>query len=159
MLNSSASIHQELQDRIDELQAELREFHSLGRVPQPCHKPLSEELESKSPGMESDPGGTHSPYTVPGELITELHTSLAMTTEQYIETRRHTSMFFFFPPRYRFRGRAAVQHEPRGRDDARAAEGAAPSGSRGAAKPTGEQGGSAEAFSYITVRFTCLEQK
>ncbi|XP_056281743.1 ninein isoform X3 [Pseudoliparis swirei] len=46
----------ELQDRMDELQAELQEFHSLGRVHQPCHKPLSEELESKSPGMESDPG-------------------------------------------------------------------------------------------------------
>ncbi|TNN53741.1 Ninein [Liparis tanakae] len=41
---------------MDELQAELQEFHSLGRVHQPCHKPLSEELESKSPGMESDPG-------------------------------------------------------------------------------------------------------
>lgn len=49
---------QELQDRIDELQAELRDFHSLGRVHQPCHNPLSEELESKSPGMESDPGGS-----------------------------------------------------------------------------------------------------
>nr|XP_046269233.1 ninein isoform X4 [Scatophagus argus] len=46
----------ELQDRIDELQSELSELHSLGRVHQPCHKPLSEELESKSPGMESDPG-------------------------------------------------------------------------------------------------------
>ncbi|XP_078133673.1 uncharacterized protein nin isoform X1 [Sander vitreus] len=46
----------ELQDRIDELQSELHEFHGLGRVHQPCHKPLSEELESKSPGMESDPG-------------------------------------------------------------------------------------------------------
>ncbi|XP_039641169.1 ninein isoform X6 [Perca fluviatilis] len=46
----------ELQDRIDELQSELQEFHGLGRVHQPCNKPLSEELESKSPGMESDPG-------------------------------------------------------------------------------------------------------
>ncbi|KAM4626063.1 uncharacterized protein nin isoform 1-T1 [Polymixia lowei] len=46
----------ELQDRIDELQSELQEFHSLGRAPQPCNKPLSEEFESKSPGMESDPG-------------------------------------------------------------------------------------------------------
>ncbi|XP_032355580.1 ninein isoform X1 [Etheostoma spectabile] len=46
----------ELQDRIDEMQSELREFHGLGRVHQPCQKPLSEELESKSPGMESDPG-------------------------------------------------------------------------------------------------------
>ncbi|CAK6974100.1 ninein isoform X1 [Scomber scombrus] len=47
--------YRELQDRIDELQSELQEFHSLGRT-QSCHKPLSEELESKSPGMESDPG-------------------------------------------------------------------------------------------------------
>uniref|UniRef100_A0A669ELY0 Ninein n=1 Tax=Oreochromis niloticus TaxID=8128 RepID=A0A669ELY0_ORENI len=46
----------ELQDRIDELQSELQEFHSLGRTHQSCQKPLSEELESKSPGMESDPG-------------------------------------------------------------------------------------------------------
>ncbi|KAK5618938.1 hypothetical protein CRENBAI_007695 [Crenichthys baileyi] len=46
----------ELQDRIDELQSELREFHSLGRSHESGGKPLSEELESKSPGMESDPG-------------------------------------------------------------------------------------------------------
>lgn len=46
----------ELQDRIDELQSELQEFHSLGQVHPSCHKRLSEELESKSPGMESDPG-------------------------------------------------------------------------------------------------------
>uniref|UniRef100_A0A3Q3WL99 EF-hand domain-containing protein n=1 Tax=Mola mola TaxID=94237 RepID=A0A3Q3WL99_MOLML len=41
--------YRELQDRIDELQAELREFHSLGRVLQPCNKPLSEELEEVQP--------------------------------------------------------------------------------------------------------------
>ncbi|XP_029568569.1 ninein isoform X2 [Salmo trutta] len=47
----------ELQDRIDELQAELQEYHNLGRTSQPCLKPsLSEELGSMSPGMESDPG-------------------------------------------------------------------------------------------------------
>ncbi|CAB1335631.1 unnamed protein product [Coregonus sp. 'balchen'] len=47
----------ELQDRIDELQAELQEYHKLGRTTRPCLKPsLSEELGSKSPGMESDPG-------------------------------------------------------------------------------------------------------
>ncbi|KAM3871073.1 uncharacterized protein nin [Diretmus argenteus] len=46
----------ELQDRIDELQSELQEFHILGRAHQPCNKPISEEMESKSPGMESDPG-------------------------------------------------------------------------------------------------------
>lgn len=50
---------QELQDRIDELQAQLQEFHSLGRAPQLCSKSsLLDELESKSPGMESDPGNT-----------------------------------------------------------------------------------------------------
>lgn len=58
-LAHSIPVWQELQDRIDELQSELQEFHSLGRVHQPCHKPLSEELESKSPGMESDPGRPH----------------------------------------------------------------------------------------------------
>ncbi|KAM9433358.1 uncharacterized protein nin isoform 1-T2 [Salvelinus alpinus] len=47
----------ELQDRIDELQAELQEYHNLGRTSQLCLKPpLSEDLESRSPGMESDPG-------------------------------------------------------------------------------------------------------
>ncbi|XP_033966713.1 ninein isoform X2 [Pseudochaenichthys georgianus] len=56
-LHSSYAAHyRELQDRIDELQMELQEFHSVGRVLQPGHKTLSEELESKSPGMESDPG-------------------------------------------------------------------------------------------------------
>ncbi|XP_034089844.1 ninein isoform X5 [Gymnodraco acuticeps] len=56
-LHSSYGAHyRELQDRIDELQMELQEFHSVGRVLQPGHKTLSEELESKSPGMESDPG-------------------------------------------------------------------------------------------------------
>uniref|UniRef100_A0A3B3WIH1 EF-hand domain-containing protein n=1 Tax=Poecilia mexicana TaxID=48701 RepID=A0A3B3WIH1_9TELE len=46
----------ELRDRVDELQSELREFHSLGRAHESGGKPLSEELESKSPGTESDPG-------------------------------------------------------------------------------------------------------
>uniref|UniRef100_A0A3P8YVQ2 EF-hand domain-containing protein n=1 Tax=Esox lucius TaxID=8010 RepID=A0A3P8YVQ2_ESOLU len=47
----------ELQDRIDELQTELKEYQSLGRTSQFGLKAsLSEELESKSPGMESDPG-------------------------------------------------------------------------------------------------------
>lgn len=57
-----------MQDRIDELQAELRDFHSLGRVQQPIGQPLSEELESKSPGMESDPGKTLR-FTTPASLI------------------------------------------------------------------------------------------
>ncbi|XP_077395456.1 uncharacterized protein nin isoform X1 [Festucalex cinctus] len=46
----------ELQDRVDELQSELQDFHSLGRPQQPCLQPLSEELESNSPGVESDQG-------------------------------------------------------------------------------------------------------
>ncbi|KAM9355340.1 uncharacterized protein nin [Pholidichthys leucotaenia] len=54
--NSYETQCRELQDRIDELQSELQEFRGLGRVHQPDNRPLSEELESKSPGMESDPG-------------------------------------------------------------------------------------------------------
>ncbi|XP_030628219.1 ninein [Chanos chanos] len=47
----------ELQDRIDELQAQLEEYHILGKTPQTTLVPsLSDELESKSPGMESDQG-------------------------------------------------------------------------------------------------------
>ncbi|KAL2098954.1 hypothetical protein ACEWY4_005434 [Coilia grayii] len=47
----------ELQDRIDELQAQLEEFQVVGRAPAPSSLlSLSEELESKSPGMESDQG-------------------------------------------------------------------------------------------------------
>uniref|UniRef100_A0A3B4BBX2 EF-hand domain-containing protein n=1 Tax=Periophthalmus magnuspinnatus TaxID=409849 RepID=A0A3B4BBX2_9GOBI len=45
-----------LQDRIDELQSELNDFHSIGHVHQTSSKTLNEELESKSPGNESDPG-------------------------------------------------------------------------------------------------------
>ncbi|KAG7466178.1 hypothetical protein MATL_G00161930 [Megalops atlanticus] len=47
----------ELQDRIDELQAELEEYHTLGRPPNISLKPsLSEEFDTKSPGIESDQG-------------------------------------------------------------------------------------------------------
>uniref|UniRef100_W5N1Z9 Ninein n=1 Tax=Lepisosteus oculatus TaxID=7918 RepID=W5N1Z9_LEPOC len=47
----------ELQDRIDELQEELEEYRTLGRTSRPFFKPsLSEEFDSKSPGIESDPG-------------------------------------------------------------------------------------------------------
>ncbi|XP_036397646.1 ninein [Megalops cyprinoides] len=47
----------ELQDRIDELQAELEEYHTLGRAPNLSLKPsLSEEFDTKSPGIESDQG-------------------------------------------------------------------------------------------------------
>ncbi|XP_041928620.1 ninein isoform X2 [Alosa sapidissima] len=47
----------ELQDRIDELQAQLEEFQVVGRAPPPSSLlSLSDELENKSPGMESDQG-------------------------------------------------------------------------------------------------------
>ncbi|KAL7877950.1 hypothetical protein SRHO_G00045930 [Serrasalmus rhombeus] len=47
----------ELQDRIDELQAQLEEYRAIGRAPQTSLMPsLSDELDSKSPGMESDQG-------------------------------------------------------------------------------------------------------
>ncbi|XP_030212680.1 ninein isoform X3 [Gadus morhua] len=49
----------ELQDRIDELQAE-QALQRLGRRSQACSQPLADhmesEMESQSPGMESDPG-------------------------------------------------------------------------------------------------------
>lgn len=51
---------QELQDRIDELQAQLEEFHALSCAPQTSLMPsLSDELDSTSPGMESDQGGDY----------------------------------------------------------------------------------------------------
>ncbi|XP_040915986.1 ninein isoform X2 [Toxotes jaculatrix] len=74
----------ELQDRIDELQSELREFHSLGRVHQPCHKPLSEELESKSPGMESDPG-IGSEEVQPFSMSLEAEMMLEQLKEQHLQ--------------------------------------------------------------------------
>ncbi|KAJ8289695.1 hypothetical protein GJAV_G00004240 [Gymnothorax javanicus] len=47
----------EMQDRIDELQAELEEYQTLGRTPNVSLKPsLSEEFDSRSPGIESDQG-------------------------------------------------------------------------------------------------------
>ncbi|XP_062379508.1 ninein isoform X2 [Sardina pilchardus] len=47
----------ELQDRIDELQAQLEEFQVVGRAPAPSSLlSLSDELEDKSPGMDSDQG-------------------------------------------------------------------------------------------------------
>ncbi|XP_061699449.1 ninein [Syngnathoides biaculeatus] len=46
----------ELQDRVDELESELQDFHSTGQPQKPCAQSLSEELESKSPAVESDPG-------------------------------------------------------------------------------------------------------
>ncbi|XP_058470511.1 ninein isoform X5 [Solea solea] len=74
----------ELQDRIDELQSELQEFHSLGRVHQPGNKPLSEELESKSPGMESDPG-IGSEEVQPFSLSLEAEMMLERLKEQHFQ--------------------------------------------------------------------------
>ncbi|XP_053358384.1 ninein isoform X1 [Clarias gariepinus] len=55
--NSYEEQCRELQDRIDELQAQLEDFRALSRAPQTSlMPPLSDELESKSPGMESDQG-------------------------------------------------------------------------------------------------------
>ncbi|XP_029350493.1 ninein isoform X2 [Echeneis naucrates] len=74
----------ELQDRIDELQSELQEFHSLGRVLQPGHKPLSEELDSKSPGMESDPG-IGSEEVQPFSMSLEAEMMLEQLKEQHLQ--------------------------------------------------------------------------
>ncbi|XP_045918220.1 ninein isoform X1 [Micropterus dolomieu] len=76
--------YRELQDRIDELQSELQEFHSLGRVNQPCHKPLSEELESKSPGMESDPG-IGSEEVQPFSMSLEAEMMLEQLKDQHLQ--------------------------------------------------------------------------
>ncbi|XP_029973092.1 ninein isoform X2 [Salarias fasciatus] len=74
----------ELQDRIDELQSELQEFHSLGRAHQSCQKPLSEELESKSPGMESDPG-IGSEEVQPFSMSLEAEMMLEQLKEQHLQ--------------------------------------------------------------------------
>ncbi|XP_059208937.1 ninein isoform X2 [Centropristis striata] len=76
--------YRELQDRIDELQSELQEFHSVGRVHQSCHKPLSEELESKSPGMESDPG-IGSEEVQPFSMSLEAEMMLEQLKEQHLQ--------------------------------------------------------------------------
>ncbi|XP_061897181.1 ninein isoform X8 [Entelurus aequoreus] len=73
----------ELQDRVDELQSEVRDLHSLGRTQQPCHKPLSEELESKSPGMESDPG-LGSEEVHPFSMSLEAEMMLEQQKEQHL---------------------------------------------------------------------------
>ncbi|XP_054469442.1 ninein isoform X2 [Anoplopoma fimbria] len=84
-LRSSYEAHyRELQDRIDELQSELQEFHSLGRVHQHCNKPLSEELESKSPGMESDPG-IGSEEVQPFSMSLEAEMMLEQLKEQHLQ--------------------------------------------------------------------------
>ncbi|XP_065803752.1 ninein isoform X2 [Labrus bergylta] len=74
----------ELQDRIDELQSELQEFHGLGRVLQPGQKSLCEELETKSPGMESDPGiGSEDVQTFSMSLEAEM--MLEQLKEQHLQ--------------------------------------------------------------------------
>lgn len=124
-----------MQDRIDELQAELRDFHSLGRVQQPIGQPLSEELESKSPGMESDPGKTPLPPRRGPYRPSISYCDLMALSE---ETLYYRDCFC----RYWIRGRSAVQLKPRSRDDVGAAEGATPSGNGGFAEPAAKQGGS-----------------
>ncbi|XP_046902039.1 ninein isoform X1 [Hypomesus transpacificus] len=75
----------ELQDRIDELQAQLQEFHSLGRAPQLCSKSsLLDELESKSPGMESDPG-IGSEEGQPFNMSLEAEMMLEQLKEQHLQ--------------------------------------------------------------------------
>ncbi|XP_054651880.1 ninein [Dunckerocampus dactyliophorus] len=74
----------ELQDRVDELQSEVRDFNTLGRPHQPCHKPLSEELESKSPAMESDPG-LGSEEVHPFSMSLEAEMMLEQQKEQHLQ--------------------------------------------------------------------------
>ncbi|XP_054893957.1 ninein isoform X6 [Poeciliopsis prolifica] len=78
----------ELQDRIDELQLELREFHNLGRSHESGGKPLSEELDSKSPGTESDPG--IGPDEVqPFSMSLEAEMMLEQLKEQHLQEMEH----------------------------------------------------------------------
>ncbi|XP_023209010.1 ninein isoform X1 [Xiphophorus maculatus] len=77
-----------LQDRIDELQSELRGFHSLGRAHESGGKPLSEELDSKSPGTESDPG--IGPDEVqPFSMSLEAEMMLEQLKEQHLQETEH----------------------------------------------------------------------
>ncbi|KAM4724635.1 uncharacterized protein nin isoform 2-T3 [Anableps anableps] len=78
----------ELQDRIDELQSELREFHSLGRSHDCGGKPLSEELESKSPATESDPG-IGSDEVQPFSMSLEAEMMLEQLKEQHLQEMEH----------------------------------------------------------------------
>ncbi|XP_026796558.3 ninein isoform X2 [Pangasianodon hypophthalmus] len=74
----------ELQDRIDELQAQLEEFRALSRAPQPSLMPsLSDELDSKSPGMESDQG-LGSEEGQPFNMSLEAEMMLEQLKEQHI---------------------------------------------------------------------------
>ncbi|XP_061749951.1 ninein isoform X4 [Nerophis ophidion] len=73
----------ELQDRVDELQSEVRDLHGLGRTQQTCSRPLSEELDSKSPGTESDPG-LGSEEVHPFSLSLEAELMLEQQKEQHL---------------------------------------------------------------------------
>ncbi|KAK2852512.1 hypothetical protein Q7C36_007713 [Tachysurus vachellii] len=82
--NSYEEQCQELQDRIDELQAQLEEFRALSRAPQSSLMPsLSDELDSKSPGMESDQG-LGSEEGQPFNVSLEAEMMLEQLKEQHI---------------------------------------------------------------------------
>ncbi|KAL6487020.1 hypothetical protein MHYP_G00036460 [Metynnis hypsauchen] len=74
----------ELQDRIDELQAQLEEYRAIGRAPQTSLMPsLSDELDSKSPGMESDQG-LGSEEGQPFNMSLEAEMMLEQLKEQHV---------------------------------------------------------------------------
>ncbi|XP_058242015.1 ninein isoform X2 [Hemibagrus wyckioides] len=82
--NSYEEQCRELQDRIDELQAQLEDFRSVSRAPQTSLMPsLSDELDSKSPGMESDQG-LGSEEGQPFNLSLEAEMMLEQLKEQHI---------------------------------------------------------------------------
>ncbi|KAM9777514.1 uncharacterized protein nin [Neosynchiropus ocellatus] len=72
----------ELQDRVDELQSALQDLHTMAPAHPSCPRPLSEELESKSPGMESDPG-IGSEEVHPFSLSLEAEMKLEQLREQH----------------------------------------------------------------------------
>ncbi|XP_055015147.1 ninein [Boleophthalmus pectinirostris] len=82
----------ELQDRIDELQSELNDFHNIGRVPPTSSKSLSDELETESPGNESDPGlgSEEQPFS----LSLEVELMLEQMKEKHLQEKNklHTHL-------------------------------------------------------------------
>ncbi|XP_060782186.1 ninein isoform X2 [Neoarius graeffei] len=82
--NSYEDQCRELQDRIDELQAQLEEFRVLSHAPQTSLRPcLSDELDSKSPGTESDQG-LGSEEGQPFNMSLEAEMMLEQLKEQHI---------------------------------------------------------------------------
>uniref|UniRef100_A0A3P9LQY9 EF-hand domain-containing protein n=1 Tax=Oryzias latipes TaxID=8090 RepID=A0A3P9LQY9_ORYLA len=86
-----------LQDRIDELQAELQDLHPLSKGHAPTHKALSEELESQSPGVESDPGTGNPLDLKPGTFllclqVNELNRRLEKQQEIHEEQKASLSL-------------------------------------------------------------------